>query len=507
VEVHQRTGYGDVEECRGENLKEERIVKDYLKRIDSELFGLDPKARAAALDEIRAHIRERSMDAVKDRGLDRPDERTIREVLKDFGNPFEVAAEYRKDLRIKTPASIKVVLSYCIFIAILDLLIMAFYFRDAYWEATWQYTDNIYFWGAIAIGFVYGTLGIALIKLSILQMKDTSRISYLGNLTLIIAVFSIVMAILGGILQQVVEWELGYDLWFYPNNLVIGAIAIVPVLVFLASLPIFDKFRRILEAKEEDPGRILRLRKRSQALAFSAGVVFLILIGLLSVGFFDHDMNREDQTFVKNELLDSFDVRPGVRIEVWNGYGPYMDTVHKIIYEKDGVLMNESIYPNLIDALDWILQNSTTGQKVFSWWDHGYPIEGYTGLDSVIDRPAKYLQQTIANPSTIKAWADNETPIRDVASGFIAIDPSQTISIMDQYGADFFLTEIRDQYSIMYAFILAAGLETGDYIEWQQASLTDLGKNTVIHRIWSGEEIPGLEVVYSDLEVKVLKRV
>ncbi|MDG6224621.1 MAG: hypothetical protein QCI82_03810 [Candidatus Thermoplasmatota archaeon] len=488
-------------------MRIENIVDDYLKRIDSELFGLDPKARKTALDEIRAHIKDRTMDAAKDRGLDRPDERTVREALKDFGNPFEVAGEYRKDMKIKTPLTIKAILSYCIFIAVLDILIMAFYFRDAYWEAIWQYTDHGYFWGALSIGAVYGVLGITLGTLSIMQLRSTTKISYLGHLTLIISVFSIVAAILGGILQQVIEWELGYDLWSYPNNLVVGAISIVPILAFLVFPPLFDRFRRILEVKEEDPGRIIRYRKRGQTLALSTGIVFLILIGLLSIGLFDHDMNREDRTFEQNELLETIHVRPGVRIEVWNGHGPYMDTAYKIIYKENGEEVTHFFNPSIQGAAQWLLNNSNPGEVVFAWWDLGYSIEGYTGLDVVIDKPSRYIEQTLWDPSSVEEWEEDEIRLRDVSLGLITTDPSVTLNLMGQNNATYLLTTARQQYSILYALILGAGKDPSEYINWETNTLTDLGKSTVIHRIWKGEGIPGLELVYSDLEVKVLKRV
>jgi hypothetical protein len=409
-------------------------------------------------------------------------------------------------MKVKTPASISVILSYCIFIGILDLLIMAFYFRDAYWEIKWEYTDYSYLWGAVTAGLIYGTLGTTLGALSIQQLKDTSKISYLGNLTLIIAVFSIVMAILGGILQQIVYSELDSDLWMYPNNLVVGAIALVPILIFLVSLPVFDRFRRVLDVKEEDPGRIIKLRKRGQSLALGTGVGFLVLVGLLSVGLFDHEQATDDiNHYEKQGILDIIEVRPGVRIEIWSLSG--WENEYRIVYTENGETFNRSFVPNLLGAVRWLEENGTPDEKIFCWWDYGDSIEGYTGMESVIDTPARYIEQTIADPSSIEEWMEDETPIRDVASGLIANDPSITLSLMEKYGANYLLTDIRDQHGILYAIVLGAGKDTDDYLDWRDDSLTELGQSTVIHRIWKGEDIPGLEVVYSDLEVKVLKRV
>ena len=285
-------------------MRENRILDDYISSIDRELFGLDPKDRNTVLEEVRAHLTEEAKEAAYNKGMDRPNEGTVRDVIKNFGSPFDVAHEYRKNMRIKTPISIKTILFYCLFIGMIDLLVMLFYFRDAYWEAIYRYTDHSYLWGAIAIGIVYGILGITVEISSIVQLRDTKKISYLGNITLIIAVFSVVAAIMGGILQQVAGYELDIDLWFYPNNLVMGAIALVPILVFLISLPIVDKFRKILDIKEEDPARITKLRKRGQTLAVSSCLVFLVVFGILAAGLFDHERVDGPVEWREKELID-----------------------------------------------------------------------------------------------------------------------------------------------------------------------------------------------------------
>jgi hypothetical protein len=475
-------------------MKESKMIEDYLGRIDSELFGLDPKAKRTAMDEVKAHLTEKAHELARDRGREKPDERTIHEVIKDFGNPHDIANEYSKEMKIKTPLSMKLILSYCFLIGILDILILVFYFRDAYREMIYDYTDYTYFWGALAIGSIYGFLGLGLWLLSVLQFRNVRRISYMGTITLAVAVFSMVAFIMGGILQQYVEYAWDVDLWTYPNNLILGATALVPIMIFLFSLYVVDRFKKIVEIKEKDPARIIRLRKRSQTLAASTGIVFFILIMIISLGFFDHE--RDDRSFETAELVNVIQVRDDVRIEIWSGYyqGYGMDNEYRIVYEENGIVMNMSFIPDLTGALEWLSNHSIPGEKVFSWWDYGYSIEGY-------------LEPTIWDPSTIEEWSDDESRIRDVAKGLISVDPSVTTSMMDRYNASYLLTEIRDEYSILYAIVIGAGEDVDDYIHYESGTLTDTGKNIFLHRIWAGDEIPGLEVVYSDLKVTVLKRV
>ena len=266
-------------------MNKESLIEDYLQRINSELFGLDQKARKATIEEIRTHLKEKSREAAREKGLKHPDDATYSEMLKEFGSPYDVAREYINQMEMKMPTSIKLILSYCIFIGILDLLIMLFYFRDAYWEAIYDYTDHSYMWVSIAVGSIYGIMGATLGVLSVMQFRGRKRIYHMGTITLIIAVFSMVAAIFGGISQQIMEYEFNIDLWYYPNSLIVAAAALIPIIVFLVSLPIFERFKHVIEVKEENPARILRLRKKSQTLAVSTSVVFLIVLGLLL--FFD----------------------------------------------------------------------------------------------------------------------------------------------------------------------------------------------------------------------------
>jgi len=385
---------------------------------------------------------------------------------------------------------------------------MLFYFRDAYWEAIYDYTDYSYMWVSIAVGSIYGIMGTTLGVLSVMQLHGRKRIYYMGTITLSIAVFSIVAAIFGGISQQIMEYEFNIDLWYYPNNLIVAAAALIPIILFLVSLSIFERFKHVIEVKEENPTRILRLRKRSQTMVVSTSVVFLIVLGLLGAGLFDHEKRDEYSEWESVELVDTIEVKPGVTIEIWNSYGPYMDTEYKIVYEEDGRKVNRSFFPDLMGALDWLSNNSDPDDRILSWWDYGYSIEGYTGLESIIDKPARYIEQTIWDTSSIEEWSEDENRIKDVASALIAIDPSNTISVMENYDADFLLTNSRDQYGILYALVLGSGENLDDYFEYDQGEkLTELGKNTVVHRIWKGDGIPGLELVYSDFQVMILKRV
>jgi len=76
-------------------------------------------------------------------------------------------------------------------------------------------------------------------------------------------------------------------------------------------------------------------------------------------------------------------------------------------------------------------------------------------------------------------------------------------------GAEYLLTNRRDTTDISYAFFRAAGLDTTDYLKWSAGGAfsdpTALGRLTLIYRIWAGETVPGLELEYSDIDMRILR--
>jgi uncharacterized membrane protein len=75
----------------------DRLVSDYLDRLDSELAGIPRVGRREGLDEIEAHIQEALAE------LDPGDEVGVRNVLDRLGDPAEIAAEARERFGVKRP--------------------------------------------------------------------------------------------------------------------------------------------------------------------------------------------------------------------------------------------------------------------------------------------------------------------------------------------------------------------------------------------------------------------
>ncbi len=73
----------------------DRLVSDYLDRLESELAGIPRTGRREVLDEIEAHIQESLAEAHAD------DEVAVRNVLDRIGEPADIAAEARERFGVK----------------------------------------------------------------------------------------------------------------------------------------------------------------------------------------------------------------------------------------------------------------------------------------------------------------------------------------------------------------------------------------------------------------------
>ena len=74
----------------------DRLVDEYLKRLDDELTGLPRARRRELVEEIAEHISEARS------ALPREGEAEIRTLLDQVGDPADIAAEARERFRIRT---------------------------------------------------------------------------------------------------------------------------------------------------------------------------------------------------------------------------------------------------------------------------------------------------------------------------------------------------------------------------------------------------------------------
>jgi hypothetical protein len=134
--------------------------------------------------------------------------------------------------------------------------------------------------------------------------------------------------------------------------------------------------------------------------------------------------------------------------------------------------------PNLTECLTWLHNNLQPTDKVFSWWDYGGMIRGFSNVDAVLygasaDIPSidKELSYEIAPSATI----------RDVSRAFLTEDHKELLDIMNKYNARYLL--------------IPSYMDSKTIARIADRNITD---NSILTRGIRKGEIPGFLVAYQD---------
>jgi hypothetical protein len=74
------------------------LIKNYLKSIEKELIDIDEKTKKSIIQEISEHLDEKIEDVKKSRKVSELSPKRLRKILEEFGEPQEIAREYRRQL-------------------------------------------------------------------------------------------------------------------------------------------------------------------------------------------------------------------------------------------------------------------------------------------------------------------------------------------------------------------------------------------------------------------------
>ncbi len=155
---------------------------------------------------------------------------------------------------------------------------------------------------------------------------------------------------------------------------------------------------------------------------------------------------------------------------------------------------------NMKDCLNWIKTNTPKDSIFLCWWDYGHMIKGYTERNAVIRNPSEKILESVANPNEIEEFDLHERVV-DVATAFSTTDPSETLQIMQKYGASYVLVQKDDSMKASWIF-WAAGLDPTEYME--REDFNEKGKNTMIVRFLEDRNTDFI-LVYHDEETKIYK--
>lgn len=149
-------------------------------------------------------------------------------------------------------------------------------------------------------------------------------------------------------------------------------------------------------------------------------------------------------------------------------------------------------------GLAWLNSSTPTNATIMSWWDYGHMIKAVGERNIVVRNPSQEIVNSVGDPSSIKEF-DPNSKIQDVAKALTTTNQSETLQIMQKYGATYLLVDKDDVIKSTWLYRIA-GLNETDYISNQ--AFTELGNTTMIARLLDNRDT-GLTLAYQDEVVKI----
>ena len=495
-------------------MKTEMDVETYMKWIRRNLHGIERESIDSIVEELEGHINEKAQDRAEEKGLKKPDSAIFSEVLEELGPPEEVAIDYLKILPKRPSKGLRTFLGMQFVIGLIAMLMGINEFFLAGDQLSSLGKMDTYIVVMILVGLVFMVLGIVTMALVALQFKRPGLIVHYHSGSVLL---TITMA--AGILFIM----LGYLVWrFLDKNMNYEEVTAVAMPIFLAitftcifGLRASEEFQRRISLEEIDNKLFEKKRSSSRNAMIAIVVVSMILVSGAGAALFTYN----EEAPKKSELVstDHIGGKYDASIEHWKTYNSqdgqyYGDDM--VTYTINGTKHTGSLNPDMMGAISWIKNNTGANSTILCWWDYGHAIRGLGERNTVIANPSVNMKDSIANPSSIKEW-DDQALVEKVGTAYTATNVSTTQSIMNQTGARYLFTDSRDATGIGYAFFQAAGLNTQDYLQNSDphnpymvptpSEPTALGRQTTLYKIWLGSDLPGLVLVYSDLNTRIYK--
>jgi len=472
------------------------VVRDYLKEVKRELFGVDS---GGIIEEISSHIDEKAGDIAVERGLKTPDDEVYQLVIDDLGPPEEVVRPYLKELPVRLPRPIKLYLIIQMLTGIAAFLVFIEGMDTLFWALDQTPDDTGFILTQITSNVLFLFIAIVMTALILIQWRKPINVASLGNLSMVFSISVIVTMIF--VMYRIMAWNMwGVEYGenqYYPFA---GMVMLGFIVLFIFGFQLIERFQRRIHLSGEDIPRLRKDRKRTKILVGAVSSILLILLSAVTIGqsMYSEEYFESHELLITEEIGGPYDAR----LELWEHReeGSWWEE-RKIIYYEDEEEIHGAFYPEMQRSLDWIEKSSPTDSKILAWWDYGHAIKGYTGREVLLDDPIWSMSFSVADPSSVYEWEVDENKFINVARALVTTDLNFTSEIMDLYNADYILTNYRDAAGINYALLHAAyGIDP------VSSYMPTLEEDSFLYSVWNGKEIEGFEVVYSDLEVRILKR-
>ncbi|UCE75263.1 MAG: hypothetical protein JSV56_06060 [Methanomassiliicoccales archaeon] len=490
-------------------MKKDTIAEEYLDRIDEELSGLDRKLRLSVIEELRGHITEKSETLARKSGKEEVDEKILENVIENLGEPHDVASEYIKTLPKRPDRGIKAFLFIQLSVGIFSMLIGIdlLYFGVSWYQKTMSPTNRMLYTGDALFCALFLATGLIIFMMIILQFRRPSLIRDYGSFSVIISL----VAGIGGLTTSLefVLWDL-FEKGFHETAFyaIISPVIILLVLGYLLGLGHMMKFQKLLAAEKIEEEKLTgRIEKRTKVMA--ASVAILVILFSIS-GIFMYTYS--DRVDTDSELLDTEYIggEYDATIERWGNYvdGRLYEN-YKIVYYMNKTQVDGVFDPKDRPTLNWLKDNTPENATIMSWWDYGHMIRAYANREPVIDYPSSAILNTVAEVAVEgKSWDKPLCPeetVKDVALAFTTDDSNFTKQMMQKYNASYILTFSRDAAGIAYAFFTAAEKDPANYMDMITNQPSEDGEKAFLFKVWSGKQVDGFELVYSDIISRVYK--
>jgi uncharacterized membrane protein YidH (DUF202 family) len=495
-------------------MKTEKSVETYLKWIRRNLHGIERDSIDSIVEELEGHINEKAADRAEEKGLKKPDEAIYLSVLEELGPPEEVAIDYLKILPKKPSIILKAFMGVQFALGLIALLIgVDLFYLAGDFIATNGNIDNYPLVQVIA-GLVFVIIGIATMALVYLQYKKPSLIVHYQSGSAMLSL-TLAAGILFVMLNYLIWRYLNKDFNYEESTAIAMPVFLALTLAYILGLRSTEEFQRRIALEEIDNKLFEQKRASSRNAMVALAVVSLFLVSAAGAAMFTYNV----QTFNETSLVSTDHVggKYDASIEHWRTYNTDMGRFigdDMVVYTVNGTRHEGYLHLEIMGALDYISNSTEPNAVIMCWWDYGHAVRGLTGRDTVIANPSKNMMDTIAKPSSIKEW-DDQTKVEKVGKAFAAENVSTTISMMNETGARYLFTDSRDAQGIAYAFFRAAGQDPDLYLKNVQpsnpymdplpAQPTAKGRQTTIFKIWQGNDLPGLKLVYSDTYTRIYK--
>jgi hypothetical protein len=463
------------------------------------------------IEELEGHIYEKAFDLTKKERLKKPDKRIYEKVITDLGAPIDVILDYLKVLPKRLTRGIKLFFLIQAIIGLISIIFgcdQVFYSFDVYNQG---FVDSTYFLGMITAGIVFIFIGIILLGVIYFQLKRAHLIVQYGAFSAVLSLtlsFGTLLIMLDFILWRYTNLNYSMDMYYAS----LAPLLILIVIVHVVGLQSIERLQRRFALEDIDGIENTIHTRKSKMVMVAIALVTLALISMIFFSMVGYEWVEGEEK--QEELLNSEYIggKYDATLELWYDYhdGSWYER-YEIKYTANGEECEGWFDFWHRSAFDWINNNTEENAVILSWWDYGHSIRGYTGREVILDSPSKTLENSIYDPSTVDHWEEDENKVTNVASAFIATNPSETVQIMEQYNATYIFTTARDRVDILYAFFMGTDLDLDEYFDYSDQNYIwnpkPKGKLTTIYKMWSGADIDGLELVYVDIDTKIYKLV